>query len=277
MVLSGFLLVVIIIVTVISCQPSTDEPPQAQLPEPTAPVLEFVGFNPGMIISNKNMTDWQSMSEKDIQTFLNKVNRGCRPGETTGTKLACVKDYKTDAPNRKADGYCTRDYVGGKDRTVAQIVAATAKACSINPKVLLVMMQKEQSLLTASSFRLVPFKYEAATGYGCPDGHKCDPKYSGFEKQVFNTAHQLNRYHKDPHKFEFKSGQAAKIKYSVDPECGAADVYIQNWATAALYNYTPYTPNAQTLAGHTDGKCSQVGNLNFYAFYKAWFGDPTQD
>src|SRR5690606_20979087 len=50
----------------------------------------------------------------------------------------------------------------------------------------------------------------------------------------------------------------------------------KNEATAALYNYTPYTPNAAALANlYTTGdSCSSYGNRNFWAFYTDWFGSP---
>ncbi len=59
----------------------------------------------------------------------------------------------------------------------------------------------------------------------------------------------------------------------------AADraVLMRNQATAALYYYTPYPPNAAALAnlcGTGDG-CSAYGNRNFWVFYNTWFGPTT--
>jgi len=51
-------------------------------------------------------------------------------------------------------------------------------------------------------------------------------------------------------------------------------VNVQNYATAALYNYTPYQPNAAALGnlyGTGDG-CSSYGNRNFWVYYNDWFG-----
>ena len=50
--------------------------------------------------------------------------------------------------------------------------------------------------------------------------------------------------------------------------------YIQNQATANLYYYTPYQPNAAALrAGYGEGDgCSAYGNRNFYQYFTDWFG-----
>ena len=54
----------------------------------------------------------------------------------------------------------------------------------------------------------------------------------------------------------------------------ARPVFIQNQATANLYYYTPYQPNAAALrAGYGEGDgCSAYGNRNFYQYFTDWFG-----
>src|SRR5690606_12807423 len=56
--------------------------------------------------------------------------------------------------------------------------------------------------------------------------------------------------------------------------CGRGPVYVENIATAALYYYTPYQPNAAALrAGFGEGDgCSSYGNRNFYNYFTDWFG-----
>ena len=51
---------------------------------------------------------------------------------------------------------------------------------------------------------------------------------------------------------------------------------LANAATAALYYYTPYQPNAAALANlyGTGDSCSAYGNRNFWRLYRDWFGDP---
>lgn len=51
---------------------------------------------------------------------------------------------------------------------------------------------------------------------------------------------------------------------------------IRNQATASLYNYTPYQPNAAALAAGygTGDACSSYGNRNFWNYFSDWFGNP---
>ncbi|MGA1827654.1 MAG: hypothetical protein WAZ28_05330, partial [Microbacterium sp.] len=51
-------------------------------------------------------------------------------------------------------------------------------------------------------------------------------------------------------------------------------VYVQNQATANLYYYTPYQPNAAAIrAGYGEGDgCSSYGNRNFFQYFSDWFG-----
>jgi hypothetical protein len=53
-------------------------------------------------------------------------------------------------------------------------------------------------------------------------------------------------------------------------------VFIENQATAGLYNYTPYTPNDAALNNMygTGDACSSYGNRNFWRIYTDWFGNP---
>ncbi len=56
--------------------------------------------------------------------------------------------------------------------------------------------------------------------------------------------------------------------------CGGAPVTIKNQATASLYNYTPYQPNAASLAAYpgTGDACSAYGNRNFFFLFRKYFG-----
>ena len=66
------------------------------------------------------------------------------------------------------------------------------------------------------------------------------------------------------------------LERSLAPQrgCGSSPVYIQNQATANLYYYTPYQPNAAAIrAGYGEGDgCSAYGNRNFYQYFTDWFG-----
>lgn len=238
-------------------------------PEPQTPPLSFKGFNPQMIISDRVFTDWQSMSEDDIQAFLDRAGKGCRRGEDGSL---CLKDYRADAAYHGRSATCRHARPEAKQVSAAYMIASTAKACQINPQMILVTLQKEQGLITASSSRLNKRRYEIAMGYGCPDGGQCDPQFYGLDTQIYQAAAQWRKYMLQPHRYGIKPGMVNHIAYSPAPQCGAADVFVKNKATAALYNYTPYVPNPDALAGKT-GTCATpgIGNLNVYAYYNAWF------
>mgnify|MGYP003622897599 CR=1 FL=1 len=51
-------------------------------------------------------------------------------------------------------------------------------------------------------------------------------------------------------------------------------MYLENKATAALYNYTPYQPNRAAMdasPGEGDA-CTTYGNRNFLRTFTLWFG-----
>jgi len=185
--------------------------------------------------------------------------------------FTCLKDYQTTVPSRNADAYCSGSTTGGT-KSAAQIINDAAKACNISPAVLLVLLQKEQSLITDDW----PWgrQYEAATGYKCPDTSPCDPAYAGLFNQVYYGARQYQLYAKQPGNYNYRSGVTRSILYNPDPSCGASDVYIQTQATAGLYNYTPYQPNSATLNAPrgTEVACGAYGNLNFWRLFNDWFG-----
>lgn len=236
--------------------------------EPVAPVPNLKGFALGNLISDEEFFDSDAMTQKQVETFINTWNTGCRTG-ADGT--ACLSAYREDTPTWEADAYCPHKFSGEANDSAASIIWKAAKACNINPKVLLTTLQKEQGLITASGTKLTAERYAIAMGYGCPDGTNCDSKYYGFAKQVYGAAHQFQMYRIQPEKYTFKVRQVNDVPYNVNSECGSGPIYIENQATAGLYNYTPYQPSPATLAGHND-ECSTWGNMNFYGFYQAWFG-----
>src|SRR5690606_8384340 len=95
--------------------------------------------------------------------------------------------------------------------------------------------------------------------------------------QVYAAARQFKAYKAAPMAFNFRAGRTSNIQYKPYTNCGTQSVYIQNAATAALYNYTPYVPNRAALSNlySTGDECSSYGNRNFWVFYNDWFGSPT--
>jgi hypothetical protein len=59
-------------------------------------------------------------------------------------------------------------------------------------------------------------------------------------------------------------------------KCGSKVFQLKSQASAALYYYTPYTPNDVALKNlyGTGDTCSAYGNRNFWRFYSDWFGSP---
>lgn len=181
-------------------------------------------FSPNNILSDYEMTDYKSMSLFDIQTFLQRK----------GSYLAYY--YPLDV-----DGYY---------RTAAEVIWRAANKYKINPKVLLITLQKEQSLVESSS----PSQYNLdwATGYArCDDYDTCGPdmvpEHKGFAKQVDDAAGWYRWYMDGNATFLKKPGVTYNIDgYSITPT---------NLATASLYAYTPH----------------YHGNYNFWKISNRWF------
>jgi hypothetical protein len=222
-------------------------------------------FKPGNIISDAVFFQGDSMSAGQIDSFFRGKVASCRGG------YVCLKDYRQNTPNRPADNYC-RGYSGAANESAATIIARVAQSCGINPRVLIVMLEKEQSLVThtwPSSWR-----FDKALGQGCPDTAPCDPAYAGFFYQIYGAARQMQIYAEGRWFTYYAPGKTWNILYHPNRACGSAPVRVENKATAALYYYTPYQPNRAALnAGYGSGDgCSSYGNRNFYQFFTDWFG-----
>lgn len=241
---------------------------------PAASAADARNFQDGYLISDDNFFDAGSMSSDDIQSFLNSKVRSCVGNEG----MPCLKDYVAQStPALAANSYC-KAFPGGT-MSAARLIAAVSVACGISPKVILVMLEKEQSLITDTSPS--PYQYRAALGQGCPDGAACDPNYAGFFYQIYGAARQFQIYIQFPRSFAYQLGWNNILYQATPPDnnriCGTKRVNIQNDATRALYIYTPYTPNQAALNNlyGTGDFCSAYGNRNFWRLYTDWFGDPT--
>lgn len=229
-------------------------------------------FNPANIISDAVFFNGGDMGASVVQDFLNQQYQGCESGYT------CLRDFKQTTPNRGSDAMCG-SYTGAANEPAASIVSKVGVACGINPKVLLVTLQKEQSLITHTQPSQA--RYNIAMGYACPDTAACDSQYFGFFNQVYKAAWQLKRYGNPAGTSEyftwFPVGKSAPVRYHPNASCGSASITIQNKATAALYYYTPYQPNTAALNNlyGTGDSCSAYGNRNFWRMFTDWFGDPT--
>ncbi len=191
-----------------------------------SPVFTFAQteFNPNLILSDEEMQQCSAMGLREVQKFL----------ETKESFLATY--YTTDIDNIH--------------KSAAQIIYEASQRYSINPKFLLVNLQKEQSLVMDN--KPTQKQLDWAMGYAvCDSCSMNDPriqKYKGFAKQVDNAAGIIRWYYNNTN-----HGVVKKINSPVF--INNQEVVPQSWATAFLYTYTPHLQ----------------GNKNFWRIWNNWF------
>ena len=236
----------------------------------------LAGFDPGYIISDYQMGNYNSMSEADIQSFLTSKNPCSNRDYNYYKSLSSNSRYSWHwkdghfvclSEERFGDGE-----VIGSGETAARIIWRAAQDYRINPQVLIVLLQKETGLITDP----IPNNgdYRKAAGYGCPDTAPCASEYYGFKNQVRKAA-ALFRAVLNGGWTNYPLGNNY-IQYNPNAACGGSVVNIRSLATSALYRYTPYQPNAGALAaGYGTAYCGAYGNRNFYLYFQDWFGGIT--
>jgi len=228
-------------------------------------------FDPGNLISDSEFFTSGTMSVDEIQSFLNEQVLNCRDG------YVCMKDYVETTFSRDASVLC-KAYEGADNETSAQILRKVSDACGVSVEALLVLIQKEQSLVTHTWPS--DWRFQKATGYACPDTAPCDERYFGFYNQVYNAAKQFKRYSNPPGTSRFFTwfpvGSTSQVRLHPNAACGTTPVTIKNQATAGLYYYTPYTPNQPAMENISavGDSCSAYGNRNFWRIYNIWFKQP---
>jgi hypothetical protein len=224
-------------------------------------------FNAGFLISDAQFFDGTAMSAAQVDQFIESRNPGCAAGRT------CLENYQENVTAKSANSRCKAIGASSK-RSAGQIIVAVSGACGISPAAILVILQKEQSLVTSSAPSSRAFQY--AMGAGCPDTAPCDGNYAGFFDQVYYGAYLLKGYTipGSTHYGRYAAGEYSDILYSPSKSCGTKRVFVANQATHALYVYTPYTPNQAALDNlyRTGDACSAYGNRNFWRQYTDWFG-----
>ncbi len=167
-------------------------------------------FDPNLVISDAEATETQSFDADGVQVFL----------EAQGSGLSALRATDTDGVARRA----------------SDIIYNAAVRNRVSPRLLLALLQREQSLMTdptPSSKQL-----DWATGFGVCDSCSMDDpalaKYRGFANQVEYAAAGF-RYFMDQGGAR-KAGQPTAID--------GVPVTPATQATACLYNYTPHL-NAQ--------------------------------
>lgn len=192
-------------------------------------------FNPNYIISDEEVLDYTSMNLDDIKAFLKD-------------KAGFLATYSCANPD-------------GKMMTAAEIIYDRAVANKVNPKFILVLLQKEMSLIDDVSPKQSQLDW--AAGYGCPDGDACNARWKGFWKQVNSASLQFRDYMDNPQLYTYKvGGSYVFANYYSTLQKGSITVKPLSQATAALYNYTPHVYN---------------GNYNFWKIWKRWFAKTYPD
>ena len=241
----------------------------------------LAGFDPGYIISDYQMGNYNSMSEGDIQAFLTSKNSCGNRDYGYYTALSGNPNYRWHFENghficlsEERFGHNDNEIGFQYGESAAHIIWQAAQDYRINPQVLLVLLQKETGLITDP----IPNNgdYRKATGYGCPDTAACSSQYYGFRNQVRNAA-ALFRTVLDGGWTNYPLGNNY-IQYNPNAACGGSVVNVRSLATSALYRYTPYQPNAGALAaGYGTASCGAYGNRNFYLYFEDWFGGITRE
>ncbi len=181
-------------------------------------------FNPAFILSDPELVDYTSWTRNDIQQFLNGRGSFLRNFQSTNAS--------------------------GTPMMAADIIYEAAQRYQINPKYILVTLQKEQSLVTDDTPSQKQLDW--AAGYSVCDSCSMDDpkiqKFKGFGKQVDNAAGIMRWYFQNLEKSYIKKKDVATI---IDN----TQVIPGSWATAFLYTYTPHLH----------------GNRNFWRIWDTWF------
>lgn len=234
-------------------------------------------FNPNLLIPDTAFNDTKTFGNAEgIQRFLESKNSVL--ANTSPDFLVKLSEPNNPALKAKLDDPQPNL---GRLRTAAEIIWDASQASGLNPQVILVTLNKEQSLITGTiSPERIQRALNNAMGFDCPDASGCGNLFPGFYYQLMgNVDTEGNRY-LGAAKSLMKSfsapsgrgpmfgGTVSKVgdRITLDNTLGdfsnifhKQEVTIGNRATAALYRYTPHVFN---------------GNYNFWRFFTAWFRYP---
>ncbi len=181
-------------------------------------------FSPHEILSDRDLLNYKAISLNGIQKFLDE-----QPG--------ILSEYRTDD-------------IDEVEKSAAEIIYRASQDARINPQVILVILQKEQNLVTDPDPSEKQLDW--AAGYAvCDDCRKDDPqlqKYKGFAKQVDYAAGSMRYYFDNPLQFKYQVNSPILID--------GTEIIPKNQATVNLYIYTPHLS----------------GNENFWKLWNQWFG-----
>lgn len=188
----------------------------------------LLGFDPNAVLSDSDIFGLGSMTRDDVQRFLS---------------------------GKGALGTIQLKDIDGNDKSPADIIWRVATSYKINPKYLMVLLQKEQSLIEDPTPEAKQFDW--ATGYGvCDSCSKDDPSIQDF-KGFANQLEWAAKQHREKYLLQLLgrgttvAGHAPGKSVFID----GLSIVPANRATAMLYSYTPHIN----------------GNFNLWKIWQRWF------
>jgi hypothetical protein len=228
----------------------------------TTPIAD--SYN-SVMISDVSFTNTNTMSVNDIQKFLESKVPVCDTwhvntisGSSEVPPWTCLKDYVDPDGHGKA----------------SEIIWNEAIRNGINPQVLLVTLQKENSMITDSW----PFasQYRTAMGYGCFESTPGACTNYGFYNQMrygsmlLRSAFDRSCGYANYGSYPTTWGENTALRLGNTTTIDGRSTYIGSCATAALYNYTPHRPDSAWRTAASDGSY-YYGNYNFVTKMLDWF------
>lgn len=178
-----------------------------------------IPFDKNNIISHQQLTNYSSMTLKQIQDFL--VSQG-----------SILKDFSFNG------------------KSAAQHIYDACQTHKINPQVVLVTLQKEMGLITSPTVsfdhnndlraKTDAEKWRLSLAMGWDPSNRFDNH--NFASQIYSGTKQFRRYYENLRKYGWSIGQPHKINDGV--------VNPVNVSTAGLYIYTPYIGEKNGFRGN---------------------------
>jgi hypothetical protein len=184
-------------------------------------------INYNMLVADSDMLDTHAMDFDELEYFLRR---------------GYLSEYETDN-------------VDDVEQTAAEIIWDASMEFEFNPQFLLVLLQREQSLIEDDS----PSDDQLAWAMGyavCDDCAKDDPqiqKYKGFGNQVYYAAKRIRESYLDD--LDSRGYTVTSMGPGIEKEIDGMTIIPENNATAVLYTYTPHLH----------------GNENFVYIWRNWF------
>ena len=228
----------------------------------------MAAFEPGNIIDDAQFWDANAMGVAEIQNFLNSKVSGCAAGFT------CLKNYSETTRTIAATPMCSQ-YNGAANESAATIIFKVAQTCGVSPKVLLVILQKEQGLVTHTSPSAGRFR--SAMGAGCPDTAACDSQLlrllqpgalRRLPAEALHAAPGNRSGHglRHPLRSAYPVGKTTAILYHPNATAARAPSTSRTRprTRSTSTRRTPRTPRRCDEQRYRR-RCSSYGNRNFYA------------